>query len=466
LSVGSVVIWTINEKIKEHERQKRAQAIIETFESEDLASSDTFLASRAIGGLNNSPGMTWPAKLHRNKSVSSHQYVGTPTVKKTGVQAQCVSLISATTNAGPFPGVGDLFWIGNEDVVKDFYGVPAIYGGDAATQIKTIRPLDLSKPKQRSVAYVRREHHLPSGVSGERFTDKYSVQQFSTLQELSKHKQSGEHNEVVADLDGRKLAGSYFFMKDPHDDKERQQKEFEIVVQRTMHRLRAGNRVVDQTPVIEIRKEAGSLVMINRDDLATRSLLTSYRNVLGEQMSEDDRRNHLAEMAKRFYVAQTKAKEAPYASPSFGTNIYLDFVMLSCVGKLPLYEISKVRKEVSEFQLEAERQRQARKSDFRLQQTLLKSAALDQSMYESIIEDNSYERVLDFVRKDDGTPYFKLNYAASRAVQQYEIPLDDKVYFIVVAPVGFNQNWRFDGLENRLKPTARTEEVVPKKKTD
>jgi hypothetical protein len=59
------------------------------------------------------------------------------------------------------------------------WGVGISVGG-----LRLVRPLDLSAPKARSVAYVRREHHLPTGFGGPRFIDKHSEYQLQKLFDL------------------------------------------------------------------------------------------------------------------------------------------------------------------------------------------------------------------------------------------------------------------------------------------
>ena len=452
LGFGSVIYYQGDQWRWERVRRRKFERMRKKFLGQEKDANEA-LVSRAIGGLGNNPGITYPAKLHRDESEASHQYAGKPKVVKTGLQAQCVSVINAETQAGPFPGVGDLYYIDDDSVVLDIHGVPAIYSGDAATQLKSSRTLDLSGPKHYSVAYVRREHHLPPGIVGSRFTDKYSVDQLLHLADLANYQQRGKHNEIVANLSGKQLCGTFFFLKEPDDPVERRNKEFEVIQQRTMHRLRAGWRALDDVPVVEIRKNKdGSLDMIQRDDLATSSFVFEYHHLLGT-MPEQQRQTHVTDMCKSFFFAKSPAKEKPFTQPNWTTYFYAKFFMLSCTTRLPRQVCMNIESEVDELVRIAERERQARKDKFCLYQAALSTLApQEQLTFRQIIANNDFEKQLDFIREDDKTPYYKLDYHSSKEVRSYKVAIDGRPTYLVVAPVGYNQNWRFPDDPNQPIP--------------
>lgn len=235
----------------------------------DFVKEKTFLASRALGSINNAPNMPYFKKLHRYNSTAKHTYNEEKVLKK-GINGQCVSAINAEVLASSFPGAGDLYLLDKGNILKDVYGRSSIYSGDAATQIATIRTDSVLGPKKIKTAYVRRDHYIvmpPSSADNEIIDsdiDKYSECQYQTLDGLfenEKHIQNGKHNELVVDnINQDNLIASILNVGREED---RFHEELKILEHRKMHELQGFD--MSDKPIVELKTIRRKIQKINSE---------------------------------------------------------------------------------------------------------------------------------------------------------------------------------------------------------
>ncbi len=257
------------------------------FTSGYLKPDNNFLASRSLTGFS-TIGLPYFVKLNRDGSPA--KYFANTT--KTGIQAQCVSLVDKTLKRGPLHGAGILLEIPIDNICFDTYGKRCIFATDAGSQRQFIA--SYMEPKKVIVTYLSR--------LGRDVVDPLNNQAFESLQEL---KDSGplkkwKYNEIVANIENNMVkafminyeaqSNIWFRPQNPDENTETYEQKKQLFQELEFNLLEENNEAdllrikkyqqllekdISQIPIVEFKKavttsgnqESEDVQMVHRTDL-------------------------------------------------------------------------------------------------------------------------------------------------------------------------------------------------------
>lgn len=167
------------------------------FTKHEFANAPNVLAGRTYN-LSNFISGPYFHKLLREGSPSKRH----PGAKKTGVQAQCCSVLNQELKAICYHGSGDVFIIPTDKIHQDIKNRNAYFYGDAYTTLDYYRPNQVEGALQPKITVGR--------VMDARKEKKQRKNLYGIAKQLASKSKKTHITEIMADLDGHMLAANYY----------------------------------------------------------------------------------------------------------------------------------------------------------------------------------------------------------------------------------------------------------------